>query len=105
MQISNAREILSIQTFTPDVAGLDARTTNTVPALYVPEKIKRRERQIASGRRTRLSAFQTGNKKTASSQKRTKRLFVATQRQLPSLTLNTNRHRLKRAAYCLMPSA
>jgi hypothetical protein len=54
---------------------LDARTTNTMPALYVPEKLKRRERQIGGGHCTRLRALEVGNKKTASSQKRTKRFF------------------------------
>ncbi|MFL9897626.1 hypothetical protein PQR71_05560 [Paraburkholderia fungorum] len=42
---------------------LDARTTNTMPALYVPEKLKRRERQIADGHCTRLRAREGGNKK------------------------------------------
>jgi hypothetical protein len=42
---------------------LDARTTNAMPALYVPEKLKRRERQIAGGHCTRLRALEVGNKK------------------------------------------
>jgi hypothetical protein len=63
----------------PHSAELDARTTNTASALYVPEKLKRGERQIGDGHGTGLPALQTGNKKTASSQKRTKRFFVAAQ--------------------------
>jgi hypothetical protein len=59
---------------------LDARTTNTVPALYVHEKLKRRERQIASGHCTRLSAFQAGNKKPLHRKSERSGFFVATQR-------------------------
>jgi hypothetical protein len=43
--------------FKPDTASLDARTTNSTSALYVPEKLKRRERQMPGSRRARFAAF------------------------------------------------
>ncbi|MDR8397582.1 hypothetical protein NE850_14650 [Paraburkholderia sp. USG1] len=79
MQISDSREILLMSASRLN-ARLDARTTNAVPALYVPEKLIRRECEIALRRCIRLPAFQTADKKTASSPERTKRFFVATQR-------------------------
>ncbi|WP_341313207.1 hypothetical protein WN982_17675 [Paraburkholderia sp. IMGN_8] len=63
MQISDAREILLMQAFRPDPAALDARTTKAVSALCVPEKLKRRERQMPDGRRARLAALQAGQQK------------------------------------------
>jgi hypothetical protein len=47
MQISSSREYYGCEP-TPDLAALDARTTNAVPALYVPEKLKRRECEMSN---------------------------------------------------------
>jgi hypothetical protein len=49
MQISSSREYYGCEP-TPDLAVLDARTTNAVPALYVPEKLKRRECEMSNRR-------------------------------------------------------
>jgi hypothetical protein len=58
---------------------LDARTTNTTLALYVPEKLKRRERQIGGGHCTRLRALEVGNKKPLHRKSERNGFFVAAQ--------------------------
>jgi len=50
MQISSLREYYGFG-LRSHLAVLDARTTNAVPALYVPEKLNRGERQITRPRR------------------------------------------------------
>ncbi|MFL9867354.1 hypothetical protein PQR67_24530 [Paraburkholderia fungorum] len=66
-----------------DIAELGARTTSTEPALYVPEKLNRCERQISRGRRARLSAFQAANKKPLRRKSERSGFFVAAQRAVP----------------------
>jgi hypothetical protein len=62
MQISRSREYYSCWHYARN-ARLDARTTNTVHALYVPEKLNRRECGIALCGWTRLSGLPTADKK------------------------------------------
>jgi hypothetical protein len=54
MQISSLREYYGFG-LRSHLAVLDARTTNAVPALYVPEKLNRGERQITHPRRITLA--------------------------------------------------
>jgi len=54
MQISSLREYYGCG-LRSHLAVLDARTTNAVPALYVPEKLNRGERQITRPRRITLA--------------------------------------------------